>query len=163
MLSTVVVPLAFDLLKFADLVEAVAPAINFIAGHKLHGTGDLIRTASFGIAYAQAQPMRITVQPHLFWPRVGMPGAQQVALITQYKTTVARTHQLLCAVRSLPALYKAATAVGVVDCAAAGTGRLVTFSVRAGHGIRPPQAARSPSRSAAEPARNFVTQRITST
>jgi len=92
MLPIKVIPAAIDFLKATDLVQAMAPAVDFKTRNKLDDAFTVTRPTSLGGPYTEPQPTLCVVQAHRAWSLIRMPGRQQIGLVAEYEAAVARAH-----------------------------------------------------------------------
>ena len=125
MLSVSVVPAILPPLKAASLVQPVAPSVYLEPRDEFYVAHRVARGTLLGVANAQTQPALLaTAKAHLLG-RVSVPGAQQIALVSQHKGAVARTHQFLGAGWQRVATQKTIATSSQFKLAAAGAQALV--------------------------------------
>ncbi len=98
------IAVAQTVLARIGLVKTMTLAVDFEAGDKLNEAGIVIRPTCFRGTYAESKPTLPTVQAHLTRACIRVPGGQQIGLVAERKTTVARAHQLFSCLRELTAI-----------------------------------------------------------
>ena len=125
MLPVSVAPAILPPLEAASLVQPVALSIYLEPRDEFHVAHRVARGTLLRVANTQTQPALLAIKAHPARTRVGVPSAEQLGLVTQYKGAITRTHQLLGASWQVVATQKTVATSVQVKLAAAGAQALV--------------------------------------
>jgi len=88
-LATHVVPIIIDFGKATFLMESMTLVVHFKARDKFNMSLLIAGIAVLALSNAQPQPTLSFIKLHAIGPRCGVPGGEEIALVTINKTTVA--------------------------------------------------------------------------